>query len=187
MTINRVRVPITNVVVGPALTTLYVGSGITDMSSIKTFFNALTNVQPNLLTYTIPSTGDQLNEANGAISGVWTGTNGGTAGSAAAAASFSATSGAVIDWITSAIVNRRRVMGRTFVVPLTGVSYSNSGTISSTTVTTILNAANALIVALAGELKVWHRPSKGGSDGVAAQVVACRVPSKAMILRSRRQ
>lgn len=185
---NRVRVPITNVVVGPALTTLYVGSSIVDMTAIKTFFNSLTNVQPNLLTYTIPVSGDQINEADGKLTGVWTGSNGGTAGSAAAAAAFSATSGAVIDWITSAIVGRRRVMGRTFVVPLTGVSYANSGQISSTTITTIQNAANTLITALAGELKIWHRPTKlAPNSGVAAQVVSARVPSKPMVLRSRRQ
>jgi len=185
MTMNRVRVSLTGFTGAPGLTTLMLGSGITNVAPILAFFNSLTNVMPNGLQAAVPSSGDQINETNGQITGTWIGSGGGTASSIAAAAAYSGSSGAVIDWLTPLIVAGRRVQGRTFVVPLTGVSYQSDGTLASTTITTIQNAANTLIAALAGELKVFSRPT-ATRTGAAATVIAARVPDIAAVLRSRR-
>jgi hypothetical protein len=182
---NRVRVSLAGFTGAPGLTTLMLGSGITNVAPIVTFFNALTNVMPNGLSATIPSSGDQINETNGQITGTWIGTGGQTITSITAAAAYSGSSGACIDWLTSLIVAGRRVQGRTFVVPLTGVSYQSDGTLAGTTITILQNAATALIVALAGELKVFSRPN-ATRVGAAATVIAARVPDMAAVLRSRR-
>ena len=85
----------------------------------------------------------------------------------------------------SVVVNGRLPMGRTFLVPLVVANYDANGTLASATVTGITNAANALITALAGELKIWHRPDTKG-PGVAATVISCQVPDMAAVLKSRR-
>jgi hypothetical protein len=68
---------------------------------------------------------------------------------------------------------------------LTNGSYAASGTIVSTSQTTLQNAAVAL--ATSGNLLVWHRPTtKGGSNGSSGTVVGALVPTQVTSLRSRR-
>lgn len=185
MTMNRVRCGWSNFPGAPGLSTLFVGSGTTNMAPIKTFWDAVKDILPNGTTVATPNSGDQLLEATGTLSGTWSGSGGGNSTSVATAAPYSGSSGAVIEWQTSLIVAGRRVLGKTFIVPLVQTQYDSNGSLSTTCVNTLTNAGNALIVALAGELKVWSRP-RPAMAGAAATVIGCRVPDLAVVMRSRR-
>lgn len=192
-TMNRARVAWTNFSGAPGLSTFYLGSSTVDMTALRTFFDSIKSLLPNSVTIQVPSSGDQLNDTTGTITGVWTGPaqtsvtgNGGVIG-------YAGGSGAVVEWLTGLIVGGRRPIGKTFIVPLIAAAYDSNGTLASTTLTTLQNAANALVVAYAGELKIFSRPftppagsSKPPRVGVAAQIVAARIPDLAAVLTSRR-
>lgn len=111
----------------------------------------------------------------------------------APAGTYSSPTGAVVDWLTNTVVNSRKVMGRTFFVPLGGGSYQADGTLATATVTA-LNAHTATYLAAAGPTKaVWSRPytavpgkPRPTTPGSTAPIVGRRVPDKAAVLRSRR-
>lgn len=99
---------------------------------------------------------------------------------------YSAASGAVINWNTSAYVNGRRVRGRTFLVPLTTSAYDSSGDLTSAVLTGIRNGAGYLTSgASLMPFVVWSRP-RAGAGGTAHPVVSATVPDKGAVLRSRR-
>lgn len=185
MTMNRVRCGWSNFPGAPGLSTFYLGSGITNMAPVKSFWDAVKDQMPLGTTVTTPTSGDQLDEATGTLSGAWSGTGGGTSVSVTVSQPYSGTSGLVIEWLTSLIVAGRRVMGKTYLVPLDRGGYDASGSIATGSISAVQAAGNALIVALAGELKVWSRP-RPSIAGAAAQVIACRVPDLAVVMRSRR-
>lgn len=100
---------------------------------------------------------------------------------------YSASSGACITWTTGGIRNGRRMRGRTFLVPLDGDSYDNTGTLDTNALADITTAAGILADPAGPDLMIWGRPtSKGAGDGVAHWVTSWRVADKAAVLRSRR-
>jgi len=183
---NRHRVVWSNFPGAPGYTNFFTGTGIVDSTPFKTFFNsAVGNYLPNGTTLTFPSSGDIINEATGQITGAWTGTAPTPLTSGAAATSFAGGAGAQVQWQTSLIVGGRRVLGRTFLVPLIPTAFDNNGSIGNTVLGLIKGAGDALILALAGELKVFSRP-RPTIAGANATVISCRVPDLAVSLRSRR-
>ena len=106
----------------------------------------------------------------------------------ATATTLSAASGACVSWGTSTIVGRRRVRGRTFVVPLSIEAYDSTGTLAPDTLTRLTDGSRALIGATAGNgtrLVIWHRP-KIGAGGVQAFVTSAAIRDRVAVLRSRR-
>jgi len=197
---NRARVTWTGFSGGPGVSTFYFGSSTTDMGALKAFFVSMMANIPNAVSGTVPITGDQINDTDGKIVGSWTGTNGGGFGGAGGTLAYSGVSGFCVDWLTSLIVAGRRVQGRTFFVPASSNCYQTDGTILDSVRTSLTTAAATLISAYAGEFKVFARPfpgkpaevgpppkpAKPARVGAAAQVVAPRIPDKAIVLRSRR-
>jgi hypothetical protein len=112
--------------------------------------------------------------------------------------SYSAASGAVIDWKTRTIRRRRRVQGRTFIVPLSQGCYEANGTLNDNTLTVLSNAAIKLVNDVGyPDFGVWARPTRvkdaNGKytgevlpDGVFANATSIAVPDMAAVLRSRR-
>lgn len=185
MALNRVRCTFTGVTGLPGVATFHVGSGVTDMTPIRTFWNAIAGVFPNALIIGTPNSGDTINEATGQITGAWTGPVQTSVIGTGGVGSFSPTIGPMVRWITPQVVDGRRPIGKTFLVPSSTSIIATSGTFTSAIVTTIANAAVALVVALAGELKTWHRPNTKG-PGVACTITGASVTGKHMVLRSRR-
>lgn len=101
-------------------------------------------------------------------------------------ASYSAPSGAVVNWGTNDYRFGRRIRGRTFLVPLSGSTYEDDGTLTSTALST-LRAFGTEMRTGAGSANfgVWSRP-RNGSGGVFATATTSSVPDMAAILRSRR-
>lgn len=194
--INRVRVAWSNFPGAPGLSTFYLNEASTDVTAIKTFFTSVGALIPNGTTFQIPNSGDQIDVGTGKLTATWTGTGGGSVTSTATAgAAFSGSSGAMVRWITGAVVNGHRLVGRTYLVPLVGTNYDANGSLSSTAQTTIQNAANTLIAALSPNLVVYHKhvdtdddatPPVVGSPGAISAVSSGIVPDLAVVMRSRR-
>lgn len=185
MPLQRYRVAMSGFTGGPGIMTLYLSTSVADYAPIRIFATSLASVQPNGLTYTFPSSIDIINESNGQLTGSIGVTPPAVVTSIVASAPYSAPSGAIIRWVTSAIINGTRLVGRTFVVPLAQTSYQADGTLASATITTLQNAANTLLSSYGDGIKVWSRP-KPTIAGQYATALSGTVPDMAAILRSRR-
>lgn len=168
----------------PGLSTFYYGVASPNVSDCVTFFTAIKGLFPAGVTWDIPSSGDEIDDATGTLTGVWAGSGGGTVTSSGAATSYAAGVGARVQWNTLVITGGRRVRGATFLAPLLGTGYDSSGTLESTGLTTMRNAATAY--AASGVAKgIWHRPVSG-SGGLYAAINSATVPDRVTSLRSRR-
>ena len=159
-------------------------NAVAAVAALTTFFNAVKGAFPNGVTWDLPSSGDTFEDTDGGLSGIWTGATGGQVTGTGGSGGYAAGVGARIQWNTGAIINRRRVRGSTFMVPLITAAYDSNGTIASSHLGTMTSAANALVTT--DTLMVWHRPSPGGSDGALIDVVTGTVADKVSTLRSRR-
>jgi hypothetical protein len=108
---------------------------------------------------------------------------------------WSAATGAWINWITTAFVNGRRVVGRTYLVPLGNTNvFQTDGTLSDTFRNAVVANGNSLNNGSPAHVVYYNRG--GPSDPPRPtdkphafgwqSVTACTVPDKAGILRSRR-
>lgn len=170
----------------PGLSVFYsLGTGSSAaVADLVTFFGAIKAKFPPGLSWTIPSSGDLLIAEDGSLSGSWSGASGSTVSSTGTSATYAAGVGARVSWSSDVIVGRRRLKGRTFLVPLTSDNYQSNGTMNDATVTSFQAAADAVVAG--GNLRIWARPSRGGSDGAIGPVMAAIVPDEVSVLRSRR-
>jgi hypothetical protein len=169
---------------GPGVSVFYSGFGVDLTVPLATFFNAIKASFPPSVSWSIPNTGDEVDDVSGAITGAWTG---GTAASivGTGSAQYFAGTGAYARWVTGAVHNRRKVYGRTFLCPIINAGADNDGTIGSATLGTLNTAAGVLGAAL--KLRVWSRPtSVTANDGTSFAVIAGLVPDRTTSLRSRR-
>jgi hypothetical protein len=163
------------------------------MDEIHTFFATVADYVPSIVTLQVESTGDMIEDTTGALIGSWSETPV-TPLAGAGGGIYAAPAGGCVDWLSSVVIDGRRPMGRTFLVPLVGAAFQADGTLIDSIKANIKAAGDALLVAMAGNLVVWHRPrlASAGPPAVAAragghvEVSACRVPDKAVVLRSRR-
>lgn len=151
------------------------------------FFNAVSAVLPANVQWMTEGEVAIVDETTGMITDYETAEPNPTPGSGGRSGGYSASSGAVITWNTNGVRNGRRVRGRTFLVPLAGNSYEDDGTLTGSVITTLNDAAEALIGATGFEsgFCIFSRPSTSGAGGVYP-VIGHRVPDMAAVLRSRR-
>jgi hypothetical protein len=162
------------------------------MTNLKAFFDSILARLPNGLQIIYPTSGDTIDSATGHLVGSWSGpTLATTIGSGNSP--FPEGAGACITWNTNTInpgkppTNRPfKVWGRTFLVPLNGDQYTNSGLLQPTAQAAYLSAATTLISATGGGMTIWSRNTKGASNGVAAPVLSATVHTKVAWLSSRR-
>lgn len=96
---------------------------------------------------------------------------------------YAGASGAHVNWHTGQVFLGRRVRGRTFLVPLSSTAFDQGGTLTTTALQLIRDAAAALV---AGDPPL---AIVGGTPGEATynySVTSSNVPDKAAVLRSRR-
>lgn len=168
----------------PGVSTFYYGVASPNVSDAVTFFNAIKALFPNGLSWDIPSSGDEIDDSNGALTGSWLGSGGGTVTATGGSLPYAAGVGARVRWDTTTIVGRRRLRGSTFLCPILSAKFDTAGTIDSTALTTLQTAASAF--AASGVAKeIWHRPVNG-SGGTSAPINSAVVPDRVTSLRSRR-
>lgn len=95
--------------------------------------------------------------------------------------------GAWINWVASQFVAGRRVVGRTFLVPLYTSAYQNDGTLAAAFVTALQGLGTTLITGFPNVVIRYDRTDKKGTRFQGTSTVqAVNVKDKAGILRSRR-
>lgn len=172
---------------GSAVTVLHFDGSEQPAPDVAAVLSAVFLLKPSMPTgviATVPNTGDSIEDTTGELVGVWAGSGGGPCNMTGITNSPAGV-GACVGWQTGGIVNGRRLRGRTFVVPLDGDSYDETGTLSASALGDVGGFANALQAV--GGLAVWHRPTTvGGSDGTSYGVISNRVRDKVAFLSSRR-
>lgn len=183
-TIQRIPVVWTGVTGLPGVSIFFGVNAGTANADLKTFFGAIKAAFPTGLSWAIPGAGDTLDSTTGGLVGTWS--NAGGAGSVLATGpgAHAAGTGAYVNWHTSTVLGRRRVMGRTFLAPMSFDSYDAQGTIVAVTLSTLQAAATALQTA--GQTIVWARPRVGGGSAAVTPSAAV-VPDQVTSLRSRRR
>lgn len=150
------------------------------------FFEEIRPVLPEDVRYTVPNEVAVIDEQTGMVdSFLNVGTPGGATGTGTGSGPYSAASGAVVTWNTNGVRNGRRVRGRTFVVPLIGSAYQSDGTLGTTALQDLNDAAAEMVgTGFDSGFGVWSRPRNG--DGAFYEVTGHRVVDKVAVLRSRR-
>lgn len=186
--LNRIRVSWTGFPGAPGLSTFYNVSGTAPVpvAAIRQFFQDLNAFLRSNTTITVHADGDDIDDADGTLSGSWAHTPAPAAVTGSASTGvYAAPAGAVVNWVTGGIVNGRRLRGKTFIVPLATGAFDSDGSLGAFR-TTLLTAANTLLTSAPG-LAVWHRPSAPGAvDGSSALITSASVPDLVAVLRSRR-
>lgn len=115
-------------------------------------------------------------------------------GGAPSANSFFGGGGYVIKWGTGIVLDGRKVVGRTFMVPAINGSDAD-GTISAALISAAQAAGQGLLTNATVRQVVWHKrfskPTDGSKpvylSGNAVVVNSCTVPDRTAVMRSRRQ
>ena len=195
MAMDRVRVIWTGFTGAPGVSTFYVDSGSTMAAAIGEFFTNVSGLLPNDVTIHVENSGDVIDETSGDLTGSWTASSvtdvTGTGGDY-----YAAPAGMIVDWFTGVVMDRKRLRGRTFLVPISNPQFAIGGGLVSACITGAQDAADALLAA-DGNLLIWHRPraamaADGSRPAVTARaggyasVSSAHVPNLAAVLRSRR-
>lgn len=174
---------------GAGVTTMHFSGGAipsTLANAVRTFFNAIAGQFPDDVTIQFPAEVEEVDETTGELIGT-TAVTPPASVAGTATGSFAAPAGARLRWNTGAIVRGRRVIGTTFLVPITGAAFGADGTLLGANRTSIQTAAATLIATPNVALAIWSRPSTtGGSDGTYHSVTGASVPEQVSVLRSRR-
>lgn len=157
------------------------------VTRVRTFFTAVAGLLPARVNILVEAEVEVVEDTTGALVTSFT-TPATTSVQGTSNAVFSAAVGAVINWRTNGIRKRRRVRGRTFLVPLSAGAFADTGQMTSAAVATLTTAANALADQTTGiDLFVYGRPTvTGAEDGVAYVVSSAQVPAMGAVLTSRR-
>ena len=188
--IERVVVTWTGNVTGDGISVFYVAAGTTTApAALSAFFGTLAGWMPTGMSWTIPSTGEIIDDATGTLTGVWAHAGGSTVNSSGGTQNRAQGVGMRIKWFTGGIVHGRMVQGSTFVVPLMTSAYESDGTLTSAVTGNASTAANTLISAT--DTVIWSRPFAGSGTnparaGSSHTVIAATVPDKVSWLRTRR-
>lgn len=152
---------------------------------VRTFFNALVARLPAIVKIQVESAVEIIDEPTGDMVDIVT-IPAVTAVQGSATGAFASSTGACVIWTTGGVRNSRRVMGRTFIVPLSANAYDVDGTLGAPAQTDLVNAANALVGDQLG-FCVYGRPDDvKGYVGDAFVITGARVADKTAVLRSRR-
>lgn len=182
--INRHNVVWTGFPGGPGLSTFWCSDSVNLSIPLATFFNAIKALIPSTVTWQIPASGDVIDVASGALVGGWSGGTPATIVATGSASNYSALSGAMVRWDTSEIRGKRRMKGRTFLVPVVAAIYDNGSLIDSQRA--VFQAAATAFAAATPQPLVYGRPHKNASDGAVGAITGATVPDRATPLRSRR-
>jgi len=168
----------------PGLSVFYADMATDAGANLATFFSSVSNRFPNGLSWSTPASGDVISDATGAITGAYTGATVISQTGSGGATAYAAGVGVAITWQTAGIINGRRLKGRTFMCPILASEFQTDGTITAAALTTLGTAAGVLVTA--DVLKIWHRPTPGGTDGISSAVVGYSIADRVTALRSRR-
>ena len=156
---------------------------------VYAFFNAIKALVPQQVSIQVQGEVEAIEETDGVLQDVLVATTpAAIVGTALVSNPYAAAVGAVVSWRTGVVRNGRRIRGRNFLVPLTSTAFDNTGTLTSSALTTLNTAATALRDTTSiADLGIYARPTAAGAtDGLWALVTGHQIPDMGSILRSRR-
>lgn len=181
---ERVEVIWSGAVGLPGVSVFYGDTTVPSLNSdLFTFFDSIKALVPSGVQISIPNSGDLIEDSDGSLAGSWSSSGGGVV-TATGSGGYPASVGMAVVWNTNGIRGSRRVRGRTFLCPLVNLCFDTNGTIETTRLAVVQNAATVL--ASAGNLRVWSRPSLALGAGTSHSVLNASVPDRVTALRSRR-
>jgi len=194
--LHRVRTHFFDFQGGPGICTMYALDVDTFLTDLSTMWSAFVGYMPTGLNVAVEASGDLIEDTTGEITGAWT-SDPATLRTGTRDGVYSAPAGGCINWLTSTIVDGRRLRGRTFVVPLGFNTTDASGQLASAVHTTLVNASTDFKNAQDASFVVWHRPveakaATAHSEEVVARagghglVTGVKVMPGVAVLRSRR-
>lgn len=151
---------------------------------VRQFFFDIRGVMAPGITWTFRNEVLELDTSTGVLLSAVPVTPPITLSSTGSAANYSRAVGARVDWNTSAVVNGRRLKGRTYLVPVSGGNLDTTGTLASSCITAVQTAAAAYCntgVFTSARPGVWSR-----THGILADALAGTVDDRTSVLRSRR-
>ena len=151
--------------------------------ALDTFLDAIKGPLDNGTSYVIETSGRELDDTTGALTGVWSESTPYTGGGAAVGEAVADATQGLFRWRTNNVVGSRMLQGRTFIPGLGAVGLQNGGMNTSVSATWI-TAGNAFIAA-AVQFGVWHRPVLG-AGGAFWAAESCDVWAELAVLRRRR-
>jgi len=198
MSIQRIRVVWGGIPTGAGISTFYAEGGtVPDLNKLRTALDNLKTALAPGVTLQIQNSGDTLDETNGKLTGSWASTSQAVITSTGTG-SYAAPTGGCINWTTEGIHNGRRLRGRTFVVPMNVGQYGATGQLLAGAVTALQGVINGIMLAVTPHYVIWGRPVKPkdengkvipgseGTGGIASVITGGTIPTKAMVLTSRR-
>lgn len=153
-------------------------------AALRDFYFDIRLYIPSTVSIDVPDSGDTIDDATGAITGSWSSAANPVV-TCTGSGNYSAASGGLVQLRANAIIEGRRLRGRSFLVPLIGGAYDAAGQLGGAAKSAIGAALNGLVADSADHLVVWSRPTTGraGSHGI---VTSAEISPKVTVLRSRR-
>jgi hypothetical protein len=204
MTILRVRVVTDGWSGGPGLNTFYfngmntLGHAEDVVTRVQAAMDLAKNIYPSNITIQVQPTVDQLDEANGDMTGTWaTPPQDQLLGSQGANDIAPPATAMLLQYQTGTYSDGSRLRGHAFFSPVAGLFASPDGTPDGTALTSLRAAGAALLDSglAPSDLCVWRRPRaaytyKGKSHpdrvGSTGAVTSTSVPDRFAVLKSRR-
>lgn len=194
--IDRVRVSLTGFVGAPGVATHYGLNGPGLFGVVRALWQSLAGAMPDDVTIKVENFGDTINDVNGSLVGSWSiadepafqGVDTGV---------YAAPAGVLLTWLTADILDRKRIRGRTFVVPAAASNYEANGTLVAAALGNFRQYAATYATNTAGNAVIWHRPiaaraatptspARAQRNGGHAVITGSRVSDMVAVLRSRR-
>ncbi len=128
-------------------------------AALVTFYNAIKTYFPSSVTWTVPNSGDKIEDSTGVLTGAWTFGTGGAVSGTASGTNWVQGAGARMVWSTNGIVGGRRVKGSTFFTSMNAIEFQVDGTPQAGTVTAFNSAATTMLAGVP-TFAIWSRPLK---------------------------
>lgn len=193
--ILRVRTTIAYGAGGPGLLTHYflpatLGGSNPDATDsctrVRAFLAQYASLVPNAVTFTVSPLVDAIQDTTGALTGSFTATPPAAVVGTGGVNFLPSPVAIVVRYNTSAIINGRRLSGRSFISPLSVVAQGAAGSPTNAVLTQTTTAIAALTTGAGTVIpQVWHRP-KLAAPGSSAVLVSGSAWSLFGSLRSRR-
>jgi len=159
------------------------GSVATQRLDLANFLGDVDGSLDNSCTWTIRTTGRDLDDGTGGLVGSWVDATTRTGTGNNATEPVADATQLLFQWHTGVIVNGRFLRGRTFIPGLTA-SILVGGNVNPGNVTSFDGFAEAFLAASDG-FGIWHRPTSG-TGGVFEVAQSATVWSELAVLRRRR-
>jgi hypothetical protein len=155
-------------------------------ANVAALFSAVKAFHPSAVTFAIQP-GASTHEDDGTLlAEIGIGTLPGPI-SATGAGAYGAATGYLIRWNTGAINGGKKVVGRTYFVPMVSNSFQTDGTLLDATRTTVQTAATTFATSIPSPaVNSRSRPGNPAAGNQTVAVFSASVPDKQVVLRSRR-